>query len=378
MNPFSSSKESIAIIGMSCRFPNSLSLDEFWALLKGGKDTITEIPRERWDVNRYYDPDPHAESKTNQRHASLLTGIHDFDPLFFNISPAEASEMSPSQKLMLELAWEAIESSNVPYNKVKGGNVGVYVGNIWADYEHYRRARNARTTSHSAVGMSSNVVANRVSFSMGFTGPSLVTDTGCSASLVALHLACQSLLNHETEMSLAGGINHLLDPDKYVHLTHFGGLSGKGKCSPFDSDADGFVRGEGGGVLFLKRLSDAERDGDKIFAVIRATAVNNNGFNDTLPATSTQGQKLLLKKVYQDAGIAPGEVHYIEAHGTGTKLGDPNEAIALGEFFREGRNGTKLRVGSVKTNIGHTEATAGIAGLLKLCLLCSTKLFLPT
>ncbi len=366
--PTSSLKESIAIIGMSCRFPNALSLDEFWKLLKEGKDTITEIPRDRWDVNLYYDSDSGVENKTNQRHASLLKGIHDFDPLFFNISPAEASEMSPSQKLMLELSWEAIENSSVPFRKVKGSNVGVYVGNIWADYEHYRRVKNARTTSHSAVGMSSNVVANRVSFSMGFTGPSLVTDTGCSASLVALHLACQSLLSNETEMSLVGGINHLLDPDKYVHLTQFGGLSGKGKCSPFDSDADGFVRGEGGGVLLLKRLSDAERDGDKIYAVIRGTAVNNNGFNDTLPATSTSGQKSLLKKVYREAGIAPAEVHFIEAHGTGTKLGDPNEAIALGEFFREGRTDTKLRVGSVKTNIGHTEATAGIAGLIKVVL----------
>lgn len=373
----SSPKESIAIIGMSCRFPSASSLDEFWELLKGGKDTITEIPRDRWNVDHYYDSDSSVENKTNQRHASLLKGIHDFDPLFFNISPAEASEMSPSQKLMLELAWEAIESSTVPFRKVKGSNVGVYVGNIWADYEHYRRAKNARTTSHSAVGMSSNVVANRVSFSMGFTGPSLVTDTGCSASLVALHLACQSLLSNETEMSLVGGINHLLDPDKYVHLTQFGGLSGKGKCSPFDSEADGFVRGEGGGVLLLKRLSDAERDGDKIFAIIRGTAVNNNGFNESLPATSTQGQKTLLEKVYREAGIVPGEVHFIEAHGTGTKLGDPNEAIALGEFFREGRNGSRLRVGSVKTNIGHTEATAGIAGLIKVVLAMQHRVLPP-
>lgn len=361
-------KESIAIVGMSCRFPNALSLDEFWEILKNGKDTIAEIPKERWNAEKYYDPDPSVERKTNQRHASLLSGIHDFDPLFFNISPAEASEMSPSQKLMLELAWEAIENSTVPFNNVKGGNVGVYVGNIWTDFEHYRKAKNARATLHSAVGMSSNVVANRVSFAMGFTGPSLVIDTGCSASLVALHLACQSLLNNEIDMSIVGGINHILDPDKYIELTQFGGLSVNGKCSTFDNDADGFVRGEGGGVLLLKRLSEAERDGNKILAVIRGTAVNNNGYNDTLPATSIQGQKMLLEKVYQEANITPGEVHYIEAHGTGTKLGDPNEAKAIGEFFKTGRNGIKLRVGSVKTNIGHTEATAGIAGLIKVVL----------
>ena len=368
MNINSPSKESIAIIGMSCRFPHASTLEEFWQLLKNGKDTISEIPKERWDMEAYFDADPSVEQKTNQRHASLLKGIHDFDPLFFNISPAEASEMSPSQKLMLELAWEAFENSTVPYNDVKGHAIGVYVGTIWADYEHYRKSRNALTTSHSAVGMSANVIANRVSYVMGLTGPSMAIDTGCSASLVALHLACQSLLHHETEMSVVGGINHLLEPEKYIQLTKFGGLSASGKCSTFDNEADGFVRGEGGAVLVLKRLSEAERDGNKIYAVIRGTAVNNNGFNETLPATSTEGQRSLLEKVYREAGILPADVHYIEAHGTGTRLGDPNEARALGEFFKVGRTDTPLRVGSVKTNIGHTEATAGIAGLVKVVL----------
>jgi acyl transferase domain-containing protein len=371
------SKESIAIVGMSCRFPNVSSLDEFWELLKNGKDTIAEIPKERWNLQKYYDSDPSVMGKTNQRHASLLSGVHDFDPLFFNISPAEAIEMSPSQKLMLELAWEAIENSTTPFHRIQGHNVGVYVGNIWTDFEHYRKAKNARATLHSAVGMSSNVIANRVSFAFGFTGPSLVIDTGCSASLVALHLACKSLLNNEIDMSVVGGVNHILDPDKYVELTQFGGLSVNGKCSTFDNDADGFVRGEGGGALLLKRLSDAERDQDKILAVIQGTAVNNNGYNDTLPATSIQGQKSLLERVYREAGILASDVHYIEAHGTGTKLGDPNEAKAIGEFFRTGRNGTALRIGSVKTNIGHTEATAGIAGLIKVVLAMQHKLLPP-
>ncbi|HEY9044868.1 MAG TPA: acyltransferase domain-containing protein, partial [Ohtaekwangia sp.] len=370
-------QEAIAIVGMSCRFPNANSLDEFWDILKNGKDTIAEISKERWDAAKYYDPDPMAERKVQQRHASLLSDIHHFDPLFFNISPAEASEMSPSQKLMLELSWEAVENSTIPFNDIKGKNVGVYVGNIWTDFEHYRKAKNAKATLHSAVGMSSNVVANRVSFALGFTGPSLVIDTGCSASLVALHLACQSIINNESEMSIVGGINHILDPDKYIELTQFGGLSVKGKCSTFDNDADGFVRGEGGGVLLLKKLSDAERDGNKIFAVIRGTAVNNNGFNDTLPATSTEGQISLLETVYNNAGILPHEVHYVEAHGTGTKLGDPNEARAIGEFFGQNRTGNKLRVGSVKTNIGHTEATAGIAGLIKVVLAMQHKTLPP-
>ncbi|MBT1704051.1 type I polyketide synthase [Chryseosolibacter indicus] len=379
MNPSSNTSHSnaIAIVGVSCRFPNVNSIESFWDLLSNGKDTIAEISKERWDASALYDPDPLSERKTQQKHASLLSDIHDFDPLFFNISPAEAIEMSPSQKLMMELAWEAIESSTIPFKKIQGKNVGVYVGNIWSDFEHYRKFKNAKATLHSAVGMSSNVIANRVSFALGFTGPSLVIDTGCSASLVALHLACQSLLSNESEMTIIGGINHILDPGKYIELTKFGGLSVKGRCSTFDVDADGFVRGEGGGVLLLKKLSDAERDGDKIFAVIKSTAVNNNGFNDTLPATSTEGQISLLEKAYEAAGIRPDEVHYMEAHGTGTKLGDPNEARAIGEFFKRGREESRLRIGSVKTNLGHTEATAGIAGLIKVVLAMQHKMLPP-
>jgi acyl transferase domain-containing protein len=370
-------QEPLAIVGMSCRFPQASSPDEFWELLKNKKSTIAEISKERWDAGKYYDVDPQADRKTYQKQASLLSNIHDFDPLFFNISPAEATEMSPSQKLMLELAWEAMESSTIPYNKLKGGKVAVYVGSIWSDFEHYRKVKNAKATLHSAVGMSANVIANRVSFTFGFTAPSMVIDTGCSASLVALHLACQSIYSGESEMAIVGGINHILDPDKYIELTKFGGLSKKGLCSSFDEDADGFVRGEGGGALLLKRLSEAERDGDKIFALIRGTAVNNNGFNDTLPATSVEGQRSLLEAAYRNAGIEPHAVHYVEAHGTGTKLGDPNEAGAIGEFFRKGRGDNKLRVGSVKTNIGHTEATAGIAGLIKVVLAMKNQLLVP-
>src|SRR5687767_11568963 len=277
--------EPIAIVGMSCRFPFAPTLQEFWNLLSQGKETITEMPSDRWNPDHYFDPDPEAERKTNQRHASFLKNIHDFDPLFFNISPAEATEMNPSQKLMLELVWEAIENSSIPYNDVQGRKVGVYVGNIWNDFEHHRKHKNAVVTSHSAVGQSSNIIANRVSFTYGFTGPSLVVDTGCSSSLVALHLACQSLWDKSTEMSVVGGINHILDPDQYVLLSKFGGLSSKGRCSTFDKDGDGFVRGEGAGILILKKLSDAERDGDKIYALIRGTAMNNNGYNVNLPAT---------------------------------------------------------------------------------------------
>jgi acyl transferase domain-containing protein/surfactin synthase thioesterase subunit/acyl carrier protein len=369
--------EPIAIVGMSCRFPFASTLKEFWELLSQGRETITEMPSDRWNAKDYYDPDIEAERKTNQRHASFLKNIHDFDPLFFNISPAEATEMNPSQKLMLELVWEAIENSSIPYNDVQGRKVGVYVGNIWNDFEHHRKHKNASVTSHSAVGQSSNIIANRVSFTYGFTGPSLVVDTGCSSSLVALHLACQSLWDKSTEMSVVGGINHILDPDQYVLLSKFGGLSSKGRCSTFDKDGDGFVRGEGAGILLLKKLSDAERDGDRIYALIRGTAMNNNGYNVNLPATSVEGQKQVLRDAYASSGILPQEVHYVEAHGTGTKLGDPTETKALGEFFRQGRE-QDLHIGSVKTNIGHLEAAAGMAGLIKVVLAMRNKQLPPS
>lgn len=360
--------KAVAIVGMSCRFPEAHTLQEFWELLHQGKDTVTRIPSERWNVADYYDPSRMAADKTHQRDASMLKEIHDFDPLFFNISPAEAAEMHPSQKLMLELVWNAIESSGIPFRKIQGGRIGVYVGNIWNDFEHYRRGKNAPVTLHSALGQSANIIANRVSFSYGFTGPSMVVDTGCSASLVALHLACRSLWDDNIEMAVAAGVNHLLDPGQYVLLSKFGGLSAKGKCSAFDSEADGFVRGEGGGVLLLKKLSRAQKDGDKIFAVIRGTAVNNNGFNSNLPATSISAQREVLAQAYEQCGIAPHEIHYVEAHGTGTRVGDPIEARAIGEFFSTASRKNNLRIGSVKTNIGHLEGAAGIAGLIKVVL----------
>lgn len=373
----SSLREPIAIVGMSCRFPDAPTLHDFWNLLIQGKSTVAEISNERWNMADYYDPDPSAQGRTHQRHASLLSNIHDFDPLFFTISPAEATDMNPSQKLMLELVWEAIESSTIPFTKVRGRKAGVYVGNIWSDFEHLRKHKNAPVTSHSAVGQSANIIANRVSYAYGFTGPSLVVDTGCSSSLVALHLACQSLWDESTEMSVVAAVNHILDPDQYILLSKFGGLSAKGRCSTFDAEADGFVRGEGAGVVLLKRLSQAERDGDKIYAVVRGTSMNNNGFNVSLPATSVAGQKQVLRDAYAHSGIEPHEVHYVEAHGTGTRMGDPTETRALGEFFQQGRD-TSLHIGSVKTNIGHLEAAAGIAGLIKVVLSMQHRMLPPS
>ncbi|UII27311.1 alpha/beta fold hydrolase [Fulvivirga maritima] len=362
----------IAIVGLSCRFPKAHNLQEFWNMLEKGIDAVEKIPINRWDIEEYYDADKSVPDKTHQRHAAMLDDLDKFDPFFFNISPAEASEMTPSQKLMMELTWECIENSNIAYNQLAGQKIGVYIGNIWNDFEHLRKHKNAEISSHSAMGQSANIIANRISYFFGFTGPSLVVDTGCSSSLVALHLSCQALWDNSINHAIVGGVNHTLDPDQNILLSKFGGLSAKGSCSTFDAAADGFVRGEGGGIILLKRLEDAERDGDKIFAVIRGSAMNNNGFNVNLPATSTAGQKSVLKDAYKNSGIVPEEVHYVEAHGTGTKLGDPTECRALGEFFGENRK-SPLHIGSVKTNIGHLEGAAGIAGLIKTILAINNR-----
>ncbi|WP_143306475.1 type I polyketide synthase [Chitinophaga vietnamensis] len=360
-------KEPVAVIGMSCRFPGAANLEEFWDILYSGKDTVDAIPPDRWKMEDYFDPDPYADQKTNQQHASMLKGIHDFDPLFFDISPAEAIEISPSQKLMLELAWEAIEHTCIPLDHFRQGKTGVYIGSTWSDFEHFRRERNSSITAHSALGQSPNIIAGRISYKLGLTGPSLVVDTGCSASLVALHLACQALLDGSIDVAMVGGVNHLLDPVQYVFLSKFGGLSSSGRCNAFDSKADGFVRGEGGGIIILKKLSNAVKDENRVLALIRKTGVNNNGFNVSLPATSQEGQLRLLEDTYRDSGVDPSLVHYVEAHGTGTAVGDPVEATALGMFFRRGRE-QPLSIGSVKTNIGHLEGAAGIAGFIKVVL----------
>lgn len=361
--------QSIAVIGLSCRFPQANTPKELWQLLFDGKSVIDKVPSERWNIDDYYHPDKETPGKTNQNQGAFLKNIHHFDPYFFNVSPKEAIEMSPSQKVMMELSWELFESSTLKKNQFYGSRTGVFVGNIWAGYEHLRKARRAEINNFSAIGQSANVIANRISYHFGLTGPSLVLDTGCSSSLVAIDLAVRSLRDNTSDMCIAGGVNIIIDPDEYVYLAKFGGLSSKGKCSTFDADADGFVRGEGAGALLLKRLEDAERDGDKIYAVIRGGAVTNNGYNVNMPATSREGQIEVLAQAYKDAGVSPAEVDFIEAHGTGTRLGDPVETGALGDFFAPSRQeDTPLLVGSIKTNLGHCESSSGIAGVLKTIL----------
>ncbi len=361
--------EPIAIVGMACRFPGASDPETFWRMVCAGIDATREVPAERWDAAGFYDPDPEAPGTTNTRRGAFLERIDEFDPLFFGISPREAAEMDPQQRIMLELAWEALEDAGVPPRELAGTKAGVFFGVVWRDYAELHRAAGATVTSHTGVGQGVTIVANRVSYALGLRGPSLVVDTACSSSLVAIHLACQSLRSGESTVALVGGVNLMLLPETMVALTKFGGLSGEGRCKAFDARADGFARGEGAGVVVLKPLSRALADGDRVYCVLRGSAVNNDGASNGLTAPNPLAQVEVLQEAYARAGIDPCRVQVVEAHGTGTPLGDPIEARALSQVLCAGRDPARpLVIGSVKTNIGHLEAAAGIAGLIKLAL----------
>ncbi|WP_437775825.1 acyltransferase domain-containing protein [Sorangium sp. So ce1097] len=364
--------EPIAIVGVACRFPGAPSPSAFWRLLREGGDAIAEAPRSRWDPDALFDADISAPGKMNTRVGGFLDAIDQFDPQPFGISPREAVHMDPQQRLMLELSWEALEDAGIAAGEIKGSPTGVFFGVAWMDYGMLvHRAGPEALTQHSAIGFHHSIVANRVSYALGLEGPSLSVDTACSASLVAVHLACESLRRGESTLALVGGVNLNLIPESTIGVSKFGALSPGGRCFTFDARASGYVRGEGGGVVVLKPLSRAIRDGDPIYCVIRGSAVNNDGASNGLTAPSPAAQEALLRAAYARAGVDPAAVHYVEAHGTGTLLGDPIEARALGAVLGAGRPAERpLLLGSVKTNIGHLEAAAGVAGLIKaaLCL----------
>ena len=361
--------EPIAIVGMACRFPRAPDLAAFWRLLADGVDATTDVPPDRWDVARFHDPDPAAPGAAVTRRGAFLDDVRGFDPLFFGISPREADELDPQQRLALELAWEALEDAGVPPRGLAGSATAVFFASMWHDWSDLGRADIARMSAHRATGAATNMIANRVSYALGLRGPSLVLDTACSSALVAVHLASQALLAGDADLALVGAVNLLLAPESMVFCSKFGGLAPDGRCKTFDARADGFGRGEGGGVVVLKRLSRARADGDRVWAVLRGAAVNNDGASQGLTAPSPRAQEEVLRAALARAGVAGREVHHVEAHGTGTLLGDPIEAAALGAVLGEDRPPDRpLLVGSVKTNIGHTEGAAGIAGLIKTTL----------
>ncbi|NEO47660.1 MAG: type I polyketide synthase, partial [Moorea sp. SIO4A3] len=384
-------KEPIAIIGIGCRFPGACSPKSFWQLLKNGVDAITEVPPERWDIERFYDKDPTAPGKMYCRYGGFLGHVDQFDPEFFGIAPREATYIDPQQRLLLEVIWEGLEDAGQVPSKLSGSQTGVFVGISTHDYGQLLLQSPEVVDTYTNTGVASTMAANRISYLLNFKGPSLTVDTACSSSLVAVHLACQSIWNGESTVAIAGGVNLMLTPVVTVGLSKLTALSPDGRCKAFDSRANGFVRGEGAGVIVVKPLSKALIDKDPIYAVIRGSAVNQDGRTNGLTAPNRDAQEAVLVSAYQQAGISPSDVQYVETHGTGTLLGDPIEAMALGNVLKRepsdhnsdnnsNNNPTNkpVAIGSVKSNIGHLEAAAGIASLIKVALSLKHQELLPS
>ncbi|WP_344123649.1 type I polyketide synthase, partial [Streptomyces blastmyceticus] len=356
--------EPIAVVGVSCRLPGAADPAAFWELLRDGRDAIGELAAARWGA------DPEEPARPVRGGFLDTRQIEDFDAGFFGIAPREAALMDPQQRLALELGWEALEDAGLPPDTLAGARSGVFLGVIADDYAALSAQYGpAAVRPHSLTGLHRSIIANRISYFLGLRGPSLTVDAGQSSSLVAVHLACESLRSGESTVALTGGVNLNLIPGTTDRIAAFGALSPDGRCHTFDARANGYVRGEGGAVIVLKRLSRAIADGDTVRCVLRGSAVNNDGGGDTLTSPNRPAQEELLRLAHERAGVAPADVQYVELHGTGTKVGDPVEAAALGAVFGPSRqHGRPLAVGSVKTNVGHLEGAAGITGLLKVVL----------
>ncbi|TJZ49605.1 SDR family oxidoreductase [Streptomyces piniterrae] len=363
------SDEPIAVVGLACRFPGAPDAAAYWELLRSGTDAVTGIPAERWDAEALYDPDPHKPGRMSTRRGGFLSDVDKFDPQFFGISPREAAQMDPQQRLSLELAWSSLQDAGIPPASLRDGSTGVFLGTLWSDYARLAGRGLDDIQQHTATGQEPSIVPARVSYTLGLQGPSIGINTACSSSLVAVHLACQSLRSGESTLALAGGVNLVLAPESSAAMSKFGAMSPHGRSAAFAASADGYVRGEGGGIVVLKRLSAALADGDRVHCLIRGSAVNNDGASNGLTAPNPAAQEAMLRAAYARAGVDVHDVQYVEAHGTGTRLGDPIEAHALGTVLGTGRPGqAPLLIGSAKTNIGHLEAAAGIAGLIKVAL----------
>ncbi|MEP7243282.1 MAG: SDR family NAD(P)-dependent oxidoreductase [Gammaproteobacteria bacterium] len=361
----------IAIVGMACRFPGGANSPEaYWRMLSEGIDAIRETPADRWDVNAYYDPNPDAPGKIATRWGGFLDDIDRFDADFFGIAPREAVNMDPQQRLVLEVAWEAIERAGYAPDSLERTRTGVFLGICNSDYFQQNASGDSRKIdAYLASGGAASVASGRLSYLLGLQGPSISVDTACSSSLVAVHLACQSLRSGESTLAIAGGVNVILRPEVSMTLSRAHMMASDGRCKAFDSRADGFVRAEGCGLVVLKRLADAQAAGDNILAVIRASASNQDGRSSGITAPNGPAQEAVIRDALANADLRPADITYVEAHGTGTALGDPIEIQALGAAFAAGRAANSpLLVGSVKTNVGHLESAAGIAGLMKVVL----------
>lgn len=371
--------EPIAIVGMACRYPGADSPAALWQLLRGGVDAVSEIPADRWDVDRFYDEDAAAPGKMNTRWGGFLNRIDHFDAHFFKISPREAVHLDPQQRLLMEVTWEALEDAGQVPGKLAGTQTGVFIGIMGNDYGDTPMNDPQLVNFYTFPGIARCIAANRLSHFFDFRGPSMAIDTACSSSLVAAHLACRSLWSGESTLAIAGGVNLILSPEGTIWYAKAGLLARDGRCKTFDARADGLVRGEGAGVVVLKLLSHALADGDLIHAVIEGGAVNQDGRSNGLTAPNRWAQEALIREACAQAGVSPGQIAYVEAHGTGTALGDPIEAQALGAVLATDRpEGDFCAVGSIKSNIGHLEAAAGIAGLMKVVLMLKHREIPPS
>jgi len=373
-------REPVAVVGLGCRFPGGAgSPQAFWRLLQQGQDAVGPVPEERW-AGGLSPADLSPENESLRWGAFLQDPVDAFDPQFFGISPREANHMDPQQRLLLEVAWEALEHAGIAPGNLAGRRAGVFIGAAACDYEQLfvQKDDPALLDGYYASGVGRSILSGRISYFLGLQGPSLTVDTACSSSLTAVHLACQNLRLGESDIALAGGVNLILSPVNYVALGRFGMLAPDGRCKAFSSEANGFGRGEGCGLVVLKRLSDALADGDRILALILGSAANQDGPSSGLTVPNGPSQEAVLRAALEGAGVAPHQVSYIETHGTGTPLGDPIEARALGAVFGPGRDPARpLWIGSVKTNIGHLEAAAGIAGLIKTILVLQKRRLPP-
>ena len=366
------SKDRIAIIGIGCRFPGRINHpDALWKLLVEGREAVSDVPADRWNVERFYDAEPGIVGKSIARRGGFLEDIEKFDQQFFGISPREAPYVDPQHRLLLETAWEAIEDAGLVLDFEKGTDLGVFVGISHNDYQVIQGTpwNSQGISPHSPTGSAHSIAANRISYCLNLRGPSVAMDTACSSALTAVYAACEHIRMGRGDIALAGGVTVMITPGGFIGFSQASMLSPDGKCKAFDASANGFVRGEGAGMVLLKRLSQAIADGDPIHGVIIGTALNQDGHTNGISLPSPQAQARLVRDACKDAGIAPSRIGFVEAHGTGTAVGDPIEAHALAEALCAERSAeAPLLIGSVKTNLGHLETAAGVAGLVKALL----------